>query len=92
MTNRLKQIRENLLISKSELARRAGVSLLTITRVENGEPCRTETKRKIVVALGIKPSQSDLVFPSNHTTKNELNFSPESDKRLKNQDVDQAAS
>jgi hypothetical protein len=65
---------------------------LTITRVENGEPCRTETKRKIVVALGIKPSQSNLVFPSNPTKKNELNFSPESDKTLKNQDMDQASS
>jgi len=65
MTNRLKEVRENFLISKSELARKAGVSQLTIDRVERGLPCRTETKRKILAALGFKPSQKKIVFSQN---------------------------
>ena len=74
MSNRLKEIRENLLISKSELARKAGLSLMTIDRLEKGEPCRTETKRKILAALGVKPSQRDMVFPSKPPPMEELNF------------------
>lgn len=61
-TNQLKQFRESLLISKSELARKAGVSILTIGRIEKGLPSRNETKRKILVALGLRPSQKDAVF------------------------------
>ena len=61
-TNQLKQVRESLLISKSELARKAGVSLLTIGRIEKGLPSRNETKRKILAVLGLKPSQKDMVF------------------------------
>ncbi|NTV57226.1 MAG: helix-turn-helix domain-containing protein [Deltaproteobacteria bacterium] len=61
-TNHLKQVRESLLISKSELARKAGVSLLTIGRIEKGLPSRNETKRKILAVLGLKPSQKDIVF------------------------------
>jgi DNA-binding XRE family transcriptional regulator len=50
----LKKYREDHLISKSELARKAGLSPQTIERVENGGPCRMDTLRKIVVALGIQ--------------------------------------
>lgn len=64
-TNQLKQVRESLLISKSELARKAGVSLLTIGRIERGLPSRNETKRKILAALGLRPSQKDTVFSRN---------------------------
>ncbi len=60
--NSLKEIRENLLISKAELARRADISPLTITRIERGKPCRMETKRKIVLALGLKLSDRNIVF------------------------------
>jgi DNA-binding XRE family transcriptional regulator len=62
MTNRLKEVRENLLISRAELARKAGVSFLTIHRVEKGLSCRGETKRKILAALGLKTSQKNIVF------------------------------
>ena len=62
-TNKVQKIREELLISKSELAREAGVSLLTINRIENGESCRVDTKRKIILALGYDLSQKDKVFP-----------------------------
>ena len=61
--NFVKSIRERLLISKAELARKAGVSSLTIYNVENGKSCRMETKRKIIQALGYELSDKDKVFP-----------------------------
>jgi DNA-binding XRE family transcriptional regulator len=60
--NSLKEIRETLLISKAELSRKADISPLTITRIERGKPCRMETKRKIVLALGLKLSDRNKVF------------------------------
>ncbi|MBN2033512.1 MAG: helix-turn-helix transcriptional regulator [Deltaproteobacteria bacterium] len=63
VTNRLKEVREDLLISKSELAKMAGISHLTIARVEKGVACRQETKRKILAALGLKPSEKEQIFP-----------------------------
>ncbi|MBE9505080.1 MAG: helix-turn-helix domain-containing protein [Proteobacteria bacterium] len=54
-----------MLISKSELARRAGVSALTIDRIEKGLDCRMETKRKIIKALGLKLSDAAELFNSN---------------------------
>jgi DNA-binding XRE family transcriptional regulator len=56
-------MRENRLISKSELARKAGISALTIARIERGEPCRKDTKRKILAAFGLKPLEKGKVFP-----------------------------
>ena len=50
--NNLKKLREAKLMSKAELARLAGVSAVTIDRIERGEQCRVETKRKIILALG----------------------------------------
>ncbi len=61
--NNLRRIREELLLSKAELARKAGLSPVTIDRVEKGYPCRMETKRKILQALGLKPSEKEKVFP-----------------------------
>jgi len=43
------------MISKSELARRAGVSLITLGRIEEGRPCRLDTKRRVVKVLGFNP-------------------------------------
>lgn len=60
--NNLKQIREAKLISKAELARLAGVSAVTIDRIERGEQCRVETKRKIILALGLSLAERDKVF------------------------------
>jgi DNA-binding XRE family transcriptional regulator len=60
--NALKKYRENLLLSKAELARKAGVSILTIDRVERGKSCRLETKRKIILALGLKLSERGKIF------------------------------
>ena len=61
-TNSLREIRESFLISKAELARIANLSVLTLTRIEGGKPCRVETKRKILLALGLKLSDRDIVF------------------------------
>ena len=61
--NLVKQIREELLMSKAELARKAGVSALTVTRIEKGMACRLETKRKIIVSLGYDLSDRDKIFP-----------------------------
>ena len=49
-------------MSKAELARKAGLSTLTIDRVEGGRPCRLDTKRKILLALGLGISDKDEVF------------------------------
>jgi DNA-binding XRE family transcriptional regulator len=61
--NIVKQIREQLLMSKAELARKAGVSPLTIDRIEKGMNCRMETKRKVILALGYDLSDKDKIFP-----------------------------
>jgi len=60
--NTLKTIRESLMISNIELARKANISPITIARIENGMPCRMETKRKIILALGYKISDKNKVF------------------------------
>lgn len=60
--NNVQQLREDRLLSKAELARRAGISVLTIDRVEKGAPCRLDTKRKIILALGLKVTDRDQVF------------------------------
>jgi len=60
--NNVKNIREKRLMSKAELARLAGVSPVTIDRIENGADCRMETKRKILIALGFDLNDKDKVF------------------------------
>ena len=50
------------MMSKAELARKAGVSTLTIDRVEAGRPCRLDTKRKVLLALGLGVSDQNRVF------------------------------
>ena len=62
--NHLKEIRESILMSKAELARKANISPLTISRIEKGLPCRLETQRKILLALGYALSERDKVFAS----------------------------
>jgi len=63
--NTVKSIRERQLMSKAELARKAGVSPLTIDRIEKGKSCRMETKRKIILALGYDLSEKDKIFSDN---------------------------
>lgn len=61
--NNVRRLRQTAMMSKAELARRAGVSPLTIERVESGYPCRMDTKRKILEALGLQASAAREVFP-----------------------------
>ena len=61
--NAVQKVREGLLMSKAELARKAGVSPLTIDRVEKGKDCRMETKRKIILALGYNLSDKSRLYP-----------------------------
>ena len=60
--NNVQRFREALMMSKAELARKAGLSTLTIDRVEAGRPCRLDTKRKVLIALGLRISDKDRVF------------------------------
>jgi DNA-binding XRE family transcriptional regulator len=61
-SNNVQRYRERLMMSKAELARKAGLSTLTIDRVEAGRPCRLDTKRKILLALGLKVTDKDHLF------------------------------
>jgi predicted transcriptional regulator len=60
--NNVRKIREALMMSKAELARKSGLSTLTIDRVEAGRSCRLDTKRKILQALGLRVSEKERVF------------------------------
>jgi DNA-binding XRE family transcriptional regulator len=61
--NKVREIRESLLMSKAELARKARVSPLTVDRIERGEPCRMSTMRKVILALDLKLTDRERVFP-----------------------------
>ncbi len=60
--NSLKRYREQKMMSKIELARKAGVSVLTIDRIEKGKRCRLGTIRKILLGLGLRLSEKDNIF------------------------------
>jgi DNA-binding XRE family transcriptional regulator len=61
--NLLKKTREEHLMSKAELARKAGISPPTIDRIERGNPCRPATMRKIILAFGFELSDKERIFP-----------------------------
>jgi DNA-binding XRE family transcriptional regulator len=75
--NSIKKIRESLMMSKAELARRANISDKTITRIESGMFCRIDTKRKIILALGLKFSDKKKLFGEDV----ELSIKDKEDKR-----------
>ena len=60
--NNVQRLREEQLLTKAELARKAGISPLTISRIESGLDCRVDTKRKIILALGLNPADKAKVF------------------------------
>lgn len=61
-SNNVQRLREAQLLTKAELARRAGISPLTLSRIESGFECRVDTKRKIILALGLTPLDRRKVF------------------------------
>ena len=60
--NRVRELRENRLMTQAQLARKARVALRTIHSVEKGMNCRMDTKRKILLALGMRFEDKDQVF------------------------------
>jgi DNA-binding XRE family transcriptional regulator len=62
-SNRVRELRENRLMTQAQLARKAKVALRTIHSVEKGMNCRMDTKRKILLALGMRFEDKDYVFP-----------------------------
>ena len=50
------------MMSKAELARKADVTVQTIDRIEKGNECRLDTKRKIILALGYKLDDRTQIF------------------------------
>lgn len=69
--NNVRTIRESKMMSKAELARKASVTVQTIDRIEKGNDCRLDTKRKIILALGYKLGDRSRIFldESNTGTK-----------------------
>jgi len=63
--NNVKKLREEKMLSKAELARLADISSLILDRIEKGKVCRMATKRKILLALGLKTNQRERVFKNN---------------------------
>ena len=61
-SNSVRQIRESKMMSKAELARKADVTVQTIDRIEKGNECRLDTKRKIILALGYKLADRTQIF------------------------------
>ena len=60
--NRVRELRENKLMTQAQLAKKARVALRTIHSVEKGMNCRMDTKRKILLALGVPFDQKGRVF------------------------------
>jgi len=60
--NRVRELREDKLMTQAQLARKARVALRTIHSVEKGMNCRMDTKRKILLALGVPFEQKHEVF------------------------------
>jgi DNA-binding XRE family transcriptional regulator len=60
--NNVRTIRESKMMSKAELARKASVTVQTIDRIEKGNDCRLDTKRKIILALGYKLGDRSRIF------------------------------
>jgi DNA-binding XRE family transcriptional regulator len=75
--NRVRALREERLMSREELAKRAQVSLRTIWSVEAGNECRLGTKRSILRALGIPRSHYRVVFPLTDATESTRAAAPD---------------
>ena len=78
-TNSVRQIREAKMMSKAELARKADVTVQTIDRIEKGNECRLDTKRKIILALGYKLADRTRIFEDDNG--NPITLSNKSSKK-----------
>jgi transcriptional regulator with XRE-family HTH domain len=64
---RLRELREEAMLSQRDLAERAGVSQTTVVHAEAGNDVRFVTVRKLAEALGVAPA--DLAKPSRSAPK-----------------------
>ena len=60
--NRVRELREKRLMTQQQLAEKARVAVRTIQSIEKGMECRMDTKRKILEALGLTPTDRVAVF------------------------------
>ena len=67
--NSLRKIREDRMMSKAELARKANVTVQTIDRIEKGKECRLDTKRKIILALGYNLADRETIFEDEQSSE-----------------------
>ncbi|MEO0082159.1 MAG: helix-turn-helix transcriptional regulator [candidate division WOR-3 bacterium] len=62
--NRVKYYRMKLMLSRRELANKAGISVEALCKIENRTTIpRLPTMRKILIALGKDVSEAETVFP-----------------------------
>ena len=59
----VRALREELQMSREQLASRAHVSPRTIANVERGRPVRMDTERGILLALGRSVDDKSVAFP-----------------------------
>jgi transcriptional regulator with XRE-family HTH domain len=55
--DKLRQFRQQRVMSISDLSQESGVHRNTIHRIEQGKPAYTSTIRKLAKALGVEPSE-----------------------------------
>ncbi len=72
MRSRVRELRENRLMTQVELAKKAKVAVRTIHSIEKGMECRMFTKRKILLAFGLSLDQMGQVFINCNTRRGSL--------------------
>jgi transcriptional regulator with XRE-family HTH domain len=55
--SRLREVRERAALSQDDLAQRAGLTRVTVTRLEGGQPARPSTTRRLARALGVRVAE-----------------------------------
>jgi DNA-binding XRE family transcriptional regulator len=60
--SKLEEVRHQQLLSRSELARKANLSTLTILKIEHGRKCRPGTAKKIIAGLGYSIEEKEQLY------------------------------
>ena len=64
--NKVRQLRESIPLSIAELARRAGLTYQTVTKMEKGLPTRKYSELKVAIALNKKYEDVFLISTKDH--------------------------
>ncbi|MDG2334751.1 MAG: helix-turn-helix transcriptional regulator [Myxococcota bacterium] len=72
--NRVREIRKSRLMTQSQLANRAKLARRTVHSVEKGLSCRMDTKRKVLIGLGLTFEDRELVFPRRAKSDSEIPY------------------